>query len=119
MDKIHVPQALFRSVGPDGANWLFVVESDDGWAITCNGNEVARGTGKQASIDAGVWKFLSLTRVIVGSDAACDPVVGDLLARIERGRSATAKVAKYEGTIEPHASKESAANLIVKGTATP
>jgi len=119
MEKKLVSQALFRSVGQDGANWLVVVKGDDGWAITCNGKEVGRGSGKQTSIDAGVQKFLSLTRVIVGSDAACDPVVGDLLDRIERGRSTTAKVAKYEGTIGPHESKESPAHLTVYGTAKP
>lgn len=119
MEKKLVSQALFRSVGQDGANWLFVVEGDDGWAITRNGNEVGRGSGKQTSIDAGVQKFLSLTRVIGGPQPACDPIVGALLDRIERERSATAKVAKYQGMIRPHASKESPANLTKKETARP
>ncbi len=44
---------------------------------------------------------MSLTRVIVGSDAACDPAVGPLLDRIERGASATAMVAKFQSTSNP------------------
>ena len=115
----YVSQALFQSVGRDGTHWLFVVGSDGGWAITRDGNEVGRGTGEQPSIDAGVQKFLSLTRVIVGSKAACDPVVGAMLDRIERGRSATVKVAKYQGGIKPHASKGSSAHLTRCGTASP
>jgi hypothetical protein len=90
---------------------MFVVGCDGGWAIMRNGNEVGLGTGKQASIDAGVQKFLSLTCVIVGSDSACDPVVGALLDQMERGGAVTVKVAKYQGRIRPHASKESSAYM--------
>jgi hypothetical protein len=107
MGKKHESQALFQSVGRDGTDWLFVVGCDGGWAIMRNGIEVGLGTGTQASIDAGVRKFLSLTRVIVGSDAACDPAVGALLDRIEREGPATLKVPKDQRTIKPHASKES------------
>jgi hypothetical protein len=94
-------QALFHSVGRDGTDWLFVAGCDGGWAILRNGNEVGLGTGSQVSINAGVRKFMSLTRVIVGSDAACDPAVGPLLDRIERGASATAMVAKFQSTSNP------------------
>jgi len=105
MEKANGSQALFQSVGRDGTDWQFVVGSDGGWAIMLNGNEVGLGTGKQASIDAGVRRFMSLTRVIVGSDAACDPVVGPLVDRIERAASATtAKVAKYQPAISPRLS---------------
>lgn len=107
MEKEHVSQPLFQSVSRNGADWLFVVGCDGGWAIMRNGNEVGHGMGKPASIDAGVQKFLSLTRVIVGSDAACDPAVGALLDRIEREGPATLKVPKDQRTIRPHASKES------------
>jgi hypothetical protein len=117
MGNRRASQALFRSLGRDGTDWLFVVGCDAGWAIMRNGKEVGLGTGKQASIDAGVQKFLSLTRVIVGSDAACDPVVGALLDRIERGGAATVKVAKYQGGIRPHASKGSSVYLTRCGTA--
>jgi hypothetical protein len=91
---------------------LFVVGCDGGWAILRNGNEVGFGTGKQTSIDAGVQKFLSLTRVIAGRDGACDSVVGALLDRIERGGAATVEVAKYRGGTSPHVSKGSSAYLI-------
>jgi len=117
MRKKHVSQALFQSVGRDGTDWLFVVGCDGGWAIMRNGNEVGLGAGKQASIDAGVQKFLSLTRVIAGRDGACDSVVGALLDRIERGGAATVKVAKYQGGIRPHASKGSSVYLTRCGTA--
>ena len=113
MEKRHAPQALFRSIGRDGADWLFVVGCNGGWAITRDGNEVALGTRKPASIDAGVRKFMSLTRVTARSDTACDPVVGSLLDWIERGGSATTKVAKNQGRIRPHASKESSACLAI------
>jgi hypothetical protein len=104
VEKTDGSQSLFRSVGRDGIDWQFVVGSDGGWAITRNGNQVGRGTGSQASIDGGVRKFMSLTRGTVGSDAACDSVVGPLIDRIERGTSATAKVAKYQPTLRPQAS---------------
>jgi hypothetical protein len=112
MEKQHASQALFQSIGRDGADWLFVVGCDGGWAITRNGNEVAFGTRKPASIDAGVRKFMSLTRFTIGSDTACNPVVGSFLDRIERGGSATTKVAKQE-TISPHASRELAACSVI------
>jgi hypothetical protein len=111
MKTKNLSQALFQSVGRGETDWLFVVRSEFEWAITRNGVEVAIGTGKNLSVDTGVQKFLSLTRVIAGSDAACNSVVGALLDRIERERPATAKFGKYQGRIGPHASIESSAYL--------
>jgi hypothetical protein len=68
MGNRNTSQALFRSVDKDGTNWLFIVAGDGEWAIVRNGNAVGVGTGTQASLVAGVRKFLSLTRVIAGSD---------------------------------------------------
>jgi hypothetical protein len=85
MEKAHGSQELFHSVGKDGTDWLFVVGCDGGWAIMRNGNEVGLGTGSRASIDAGVRKFISLTRVSAGSNAACNPAIGPLVDRIESG----------------------------------
>ena len=98
MSSIHASQALFHTVGKDGADWLFVIRSDDGWTITRNGHEV--GVGERASIAAGVEKFLALTRAIAGSDAACSAAVGAQLDKIERGgpaASAGLRVAKSRG----------------------
>jgi len=61
MRKRHAAQALFQSVGLDGADWLFIAGCDGGWAIMRNGNEVGVDTGKHSSIDAGIQKFISLT----------------------------------------------------------
>jgi len=105
MKNRQASQALFQSIGVDGAEWLFVVGCDGGWAIMLDGKEVRLGTSRQASIETGVKKFLSLTRIAPGSEAACDPVVGALLDRIESGISATAKVANCVGSIGPSASK--------------
>jgi len=107
MGKKRVSQVLFQSVGRDGTDWLFVVGSDGSWAISRNGKEFDIGTGERASVVGGVEKFLSVTRVIASRDTAGDPVVDKLLDRIERGGSVTAKVAKYQRRIRPHASKES------------
>ena len=104
MENADGSQALFQSVGRDGSDLRFVVRSDGSWAIMRNGNEVGRGTSRQASIDGGVRKFMSLTRVIASSAAACDPVIGPLLDRIERGDSSPAKIAKDQPMITRHAS---------------
>jgi hypothetical protein len=111
MGNKRASQALFRSVSGDGVDWLFVVRSEFEWAITRNGVEVAIGSGNPASVGAGVRKFLSLTRVIVASDDACDPAVGRLLNRIEREGPATERIPKYQERIRPHASKEASAYL--------
>jgi hypothetical protein len=106
MEKGRVTQALFQTLGADGIDWLFIVGCDGDWTIRRNGNEVGRGTGEQASIGPGVRKFLQLTRASVGSDGACDPAVGGLLDRIERGAPAKVKVPKYQGRVRTHASKD-------------
>lgn len=54
-------QAIFRTISDDGTCWLFVVLSDDGWAITRNGERVAVGASTSTSIGFGVRKYLSLT----------------------------------------------------------
>ena len=54
-------QPLFQSVGDDGTLWLFVCFSNDGWAITRNGERAESGTSNRKSLDWGVDKFLSLT----------------------------------------------------------
>jgi hypothetical protein len=111
MEKEQVSQALFQSLGADRIDWLCIVGFGGEWTITRNGSEVGCGTGEQASIGRGVRKFLKLTHVSAGADAACDPAVGRLLDRIEREAPATVKVQKYQGRIRPHASKESSAFL--------
>jgi len=113
MGNRRASQALFRSLGRDGADWLFVVRSDDGWGISRNGIEI--DTGERTSVIRGVDEFLSLTRVIAG--AKCSAAVDTLLDRIKRGGSTTVKVAKYQGRIRPHASKEPSAYLTKCGTA--
>src|SRR5579872_7181506 len=90
-------QALFQSPGQDGADWLFIVRSDDGWLITRNGKEIRAGTGSWASISAGVAKYWSLTHDIVNSNAAYDAAVSAPLSRIEGGGPASMKIAKYQG----------------------
>ena len=107
----YVVRPLFRASTEDGVDWLFAFLPDDRWVIRRRGKEVAVGTGERASIVAGVEKFLSLTRAIGASDAACDAAVGAQLDRIERGGSATVKVAKSQGRIMPHAPKGSSAYL--------
>jgi hypothetical protein len=92
MEKEQVSQALFQSLGADGIDWLFIVGFDGDWTISRDGSEVGRGTSEQASICPGVRKFLKLTHVSAGSDAACDPAVGRLLDRIEREAPAKVKV---------------------------
>ena len=74
-------QALFKSVGDDGTELLFVVMSD-GWAITRDGKDVAIGTSDPESITIGVAQFRSLT-VIVPVAAACDSRIRHQLDRIE------------------------------------
>jgi hypothetical protein len=106
MEKGRVSQALFRSLGADGIDWLFIIGCDGGWTITRNGTEVDHGMGEQASIGPGVRKFLKLTNVGVSSDAACDPAVGRLLDRIKREAPATVKVPKSQRSIRTHASKD-------------
>ena len=58
--KKRAEQALFRSISNDGIEWLFVVLSDDGWAIICNGKRVAVGTSDRTSVGLGVQRFLSV-----------------------------------------------------------
>jgi hypothetical protein len=53
--------ARFKSVGADGTHWLLVVRPHDGWAIMRDGKRFAVRTGKRASIDSAVRRFLSLT----------------------------------------------------------
>ena len=53
-------QALFRAISDDGTCWLFVVLSDDGWAITRNGDRVVVGASNGASVNFGVRKFRTL-----------------------------------------------------------
>ena len=112
-------QALFKSVSDDETEWLFVVLSGDRWEITRNRITVAIGKGERASLAAGVEKFLSLTRAIVGSVAACDAAVGAQLDRIERGATAVVKVTKSQGRIRPHAPKGSSAYSPSYGIAAP
>jgi hypothetical protein len=54
-------RALFQSASEDGANWLFVILPDEGWAITRNGDRIDAGTSNSSSIHAGVRKFRSFT----------------------------------------------------------
>src|SRR5581483_11936802 len=105
MMNIRASQALFRKVGNDGTDWQFVVGSDEGWAITRNGERVE--VGERASVAAGVGKFMSLIRVVVASDAAaCNPPVGALLDRIEQGKPPAVKAAKSHEMVKPRALKE-------------
>jgi hypothetical protein len=107
MEKAQVSQALFQSLGPDGIDWLFIVgHGGGGWTITRNGNEVERGTSEQASLNAGLRKFLKLTHVRSGAATVCKPAVGRLLDRIEREAPAKVKVPKYQRRIRSHASKD-------------
>jgi hypothetical protein len=59
--KPETMQPLFRAITDDGKNWLFIVFSDNRWKITCDGEQIAVGTGSNASVDLGVQKFLSHT----------------------------------------------------------
>lgn len=61
MDNNHVAQALLKSVSEDGTCWLFVILSDDRWAITRNGTRFADGATDRAGIGSGVEKFLHHT----------------------------------------------------------
>jgi len=60
-------RALFRSIGSDGAEWLFVVRSDGGWTITCDGKQVAAGTRDHASVDSGVRRFRAMRTALAES----------------------------------------------------
>ena len=62
-DKNREEEGLFESISDDGTRWLFVVLSEDRWAITRNGERVVVGAGNRASIDAGVRRFLSMAAV--------------------------------------------------------
>lgn len=64
-----VGSGLFRSVSMDGAHWLLAILPNDGWAITRDGEPVAAGTARHASLDAGVRKFMALT--LTPSDPGC------------------------------------------------
>jgi len=115
----YVVRPLFRARTEDGNHWMFVFLPDDRWMITRNGREIGIGTNDRASVIAGVNEFSSLTRAIVASKAKCNAAVGAQLDRIERGRTAAAKVAKSQGRVRPHAPKGSSAHLTKYGTAVP
>jgi len=99
--------ALFQSVSQDKTCWLFVILPSDGWTITRNGKQVALGTSERTSVVAGVEKFLSLTRTVVGSDAACDAAVGAQLDRIASALAAPVTAAKSEERVRRHALRRS------------
>ena len=54
--------ALFRAIDDDGTRWLFVILGDDGWIITCNGEQLTAGTSDSASVDSGVTTYLACTK---------------------------------------------------------
>jgi len=110
-------QPLFKFGTENGNYWLFVILPDHRWMITHNANRVAAGTSDRAGIAAAVEKFLSLTRVAVVSDAACDPAVAAQLDRIQRGRSVALKVANSQGRTRPYAPHRSSAFLPTYGIA--
>jgi hypothetical protein len=61
IDNKSEPHALFKSTSGDGIQWLFIILSDDQWAITRNAERIASGTADNASIKSGVEKFLSFS----------------------------------------------------------
>jgi len=73
MGNKRVSQALFRSIGSSGIDWLFVASCDGGWAIIRDGTEIDIGTGKPSSVIRGIDKFLSLARLKIESTAAFSP----------------------------------------------
>jgi hypothetical protein len=75
-------QALFTSVSADGTRWLFLIISDDSWAITRDDVWTAGGASDSASIAFGVQTFQSLTAPVV-SPATCNATVRQHLDRIE------------------------------------
>jgi hypothetical protein len=75
-------QELFESISASGTRWVFVGLPDNGWAITCNGQRIAVGTGESRSIRAGVAQFTALTHPVVGAPQ-CDPAVQEHLDVIE------------------------------------
>ena len=96
-------QALFRRVGADGVDWLFVVQSDEGWAITQNGTDMY--VGNRSTVTGGVGKFMALSGVTVASHSAHDAVVRGLLDRIERDRLSARRVAKSDRRTRARAPK--------------
>jgi hypothetical protein len=73
---------LLESVSDNGTRWAFVILTDDGWAITRNGQRIAVGTADPKSIHAGVAQFATVTHPAAG-ESLCDPVVQNYLNRIE------------------------------------
>jgi hypothetical protein len=69
-------QALFRAISDDGTCWLFVVLSDDGWAITRNGDRVAVGANNGTSVNFGVRKFRALATAEVKARGTMPQIVG-------------------------------------------
>jgi hypothetical protein len=82
--KNSAAQALLKSIGDGGTEWLFVALSD-GWAITRDGKEVAVGASDWASVSVGVRQFESLTASVPVA-TACDARIRDQLDRIEAAR---------------------------------
>jgi hypothetical protein len=78
MKDKRISQPLFRSIGSDGTDWLFIVGCDSGWAITRNGQAVGLGAGDRSSIIRGVDKFTSLSRSAVNSELARDLSISEL-----------------------------------------
>jgi len=70
-------QALFRAISDDGTCWLFVVLSDDRWAITRNGDRVAVGANNDASVNFGVRKFRTLATDEVKARRTKPQIVGE------------------------------------------
>ena len=93
--KDDLVQKLFESVCDRGTRWLFIVLRDDRWAITRNGEQVATGTSDRVSLQAGVAKFVTLTRP-VAAGSRCDPIVREHLDRIEAGTARCIRSARSE-----------------------
>jgi hypothetical protein len=94
-----VGRHLLESISDEGTRWLFVILSDEQWAITRNGVPVAIGTPDRPSLYAGVAKFTALTHPVAG-ESGCDPAVQQRLDRIER---TAGQVADGKGIIETSA----------------
>lgn len=67
MGKVNngAKQAIFRTITDDGTSWLLIILSNDGWAITRNGERVVIGANNSPSIDFGVRKYMSLTTAAI------------------------------------------------------
>jgi hypothetical protein len=60
--KRRTAQPLLHSTSDDGTRWLYVVHHGNGWEIMRNGARVERGPAGARSIQAGVDRFLIVTR---------------------------------------------------------